>query len=73
MAKRERDAITIPVQLHKADWNKPLVPPPQAKKEAQAVKVIQTGTGKIVAVINTSIPPSIPILSVIAVFLSIKN
>ena len=62
----------MPVQLHKTDCNNPFFEPPHAKNEAQAVKVIQTGTGKIVAVIKTSIPPRMPILNVMAVFLSIK-
>ena len=73
IARRDREAIIMPVQLHKTDCNKPFFDPPHAKNEAQAVKVIQTGTGKIVAVINTSIPPRMPILNVMAVFLSIKS
>lgn len=63
-ANRDKDAIIIPVILHKIEVISPLLPPPTAKKDAQAVNVIQTGTGSIVAVRRTSSPPSTPMLTV---------
>ena len=42
--------IRTPTQFEITDLTKPCWPPPQAKNEAQAMKVTQTGSGRMVAV-----------------------
>jgi hypothetical protein len=50
MVKSVREAMTMPVALDATDLTKPCCPPPQAKNDAQAMNVTQTGRGTIVAV-----------------------
>ena len=50
IASRHRLAITTPTQFETTDFMRPTMPPPQAKNEAQAMKVTQTGIGSTVAV-----------------------
>ena len=66
MTISDSEAITMPVKFRASDLTKPSCPPPQAKNDAQAMKVTNTGSGRIVAVRYVSIAPRTPRLIIAA-------
>ena len=50
IARRDIVAMMTPIQFERTDFIKPAPPPPHAKNDAHAMKVTQTGIGRMVAV-----------------------
>lgn len=62
MTSSVSEAMAMPVRFEAIDLTRPSVPAPRMKKEAQAMKMTQTGMVRTVAVISVAAPPSTPIL-----------